>query len=266
MTSYETLTVETDDRGVARVTLNRPQRHNALNDTMIAELRRAADALGNDDRVRVVVLTGSGSGKSFCAGGDITWFARNLERSRAEQIHESGELARMLLDLYSLPKALIGRINGSAYGGGVGMISVCDVAVGARGARFGLTEVRLGLVPANISPYVVKRIGVANSRATMLSGALFDADRAAAIGLLHEVVEPSDLDARVEAVVSEHLQAEPGAVADTKKLIDFVSRNAIADSMVYTADRLADGWESEAGRTGVRCFLDKKLPPWRSRT
>ncbi|GHD57624.1 enoyl-CoA hydratase [Thalassobaculum fulvum] len=262
MTTYETLTVETDDRGVARVTLARPERHNALNDTMIAELRRAADALGNDDKVRVVVLTGTG--KSFCAGGDITWFARNLERSRSEQIYESGELARMLLDLYSLPKALIGRINGPAYGGGVGMISVCDVAVGARGARFGLTEVRLGLIPANISPYVVKRIGVANSRATMLSGALFDADRAAAIGLLHEAVDPADLDARVEAVVADHLEAEPNAVADTKKLIDYVARHAIADSMIYTADRLADGWESEPGRTGVRCFLEKKLPPWRS--
>lgn len=262
MTTYETLTVETDDRGVARVTLARPERHNALNDTMIAELRRVAGALGSDDRVRVVVLTGTG--KSFCAGGDITWFARNLERSRAEQIYESGELARMLLDLYSLPKALIGRINGPAYGGGVGMISVCDVAVGARGARFGLTEVRLGLIPANISPYVVKRIGVANSRATMLSGALFDADRAAAIGLLHEAVEPADLDTRIDAVVADHLEAEPQAVADTKKLIDYVARHAIADSMIYTADRLADGWESEAGRTGVRSFLGKKLPPWRA--
>lgn len=262
MTSYETITVDIDARGVARLTLARPERHNALNDTMIAELRRAATALGSDDAVRVVVLTGTG--RSFCAGGDITWFARNLERSRGEQIRESGELARMLHDLDTLPKALIGRINGPAYGGGVGMISVCDLAIGARGARFGLTEVRLGLVPANISPYVVKRIGVANSRATMLSGALFDSERAAAIGLLNEVVEPDGLDARVEAVVADHLEAEPGAVAGTKRLIDYVATHPIADSMIYTADRLADGWESETGRTGVRCFLEKRLPPWRS--
>lgn len=261
MTTYETLTVETDDRGVARVTLARPERHNALNDIMIAELRRAADALGNDDRVRVVVLTGTG--KSFCAGGDITWFARNLERSRSEQIHESGELARMLLDLYSLPKALIGRINGPAYGGGVGMISVCDYTISTEEARFGLTEVKLGLLPANISPYVVARIGKVHSRETMLSGALFDSARAERIGLLTEVVAPDALDAAVERVVHDHLQAAPGAVADTKALIAHVAAHDLETNMIYTADRLADAWETSEGIEGINSFLAKGSPSWR---
>jgi methylglutaconyl-CoA hydratase len=261
MTTYETLTVETDDRGVARVTLARPERHNALNDIMIAELRRAADALGNDDRVRVVVLTGTG--KSFCAGGDITWFARNLERSRSEQIHESGELARMLLDLYRLPKALIGRINGPAYGGGVGMISVCDYTISTEEARFGLTEVKLGLLPANISPYVVARIGKVHSRETMLSGALFDSARAERIGLLTEVVAPDALDAAVERVVHDHLQAAPGAVADTKALIAHVAAHDLETNMIYTADRLADAWETSEGIEGINSFLAKGSPSWR---
>ncbi len=257
-----TITIRQDERGVATLTLNRPDKHNALDDVMIAELRRAVGALAEDDAVRVVVLTGAG--KSFCAGGDINWFSRNMQKTRAERVWESGELARMLHELDGLPKPLIGRVNGPAYGGGVGMISVCDLAVGAARARFGLTEVRLGLIPANISPYVVARIGVANCRATMLSGALFDATRAAAMGLLSEVVDDDALDDRIEQVVGDHLEAAPGAVAETKRLIRYVAGHPIQDNMIYTADRLADAWETEEGQTGVRCFLAKQTQPWRS--
>lgn len=259
---YQTLRIDRDGRGVARLTLERPRKHNALNDVLIAELRRAADELAGDDGVRVVVL--SGAGKSFCAGGDIAWFAANMEKSRAERVWESGELARMLRDLDTLPKPLIGRINGPAYGGGIGLISVCDVAVAVETARFGLTEVRLGLIPANISPYVVARIGTAKARATMLSGALFDAARAQAIGLLDAAVPEDKLDNHIAGIVAEHLEAAPGAVAETKRLIRYVSSNNIADSMIYTADRLADAWETEEGQAGVSAFLEKRRPPWRS--
>ena len=144
------------------------------------------------------------------------------------------------------------------------MISVCDIAVGAAGAKFGLTEVRLGLIPATISPYVVERIGARNSRAVMLSGALFDAPHAVEIGLLNQQVEADELDSRVEKIVSDHLQAAPGAVAETKRLIRYVSNHATADNMIYTADRLADVWETEEGQAGVNCFLERKTPPWRS--
>jgi len=260
-TTYETLLLETDARGVATLTLNRPDKHNAMNGTLIAELNDAAGRLAADHNVRIVVLTGAG--KSFCAGGDFNWFAANVEKTRAERVEESAATARLLRHFDNLPKPLIGRINGPAYGGGVGLISVCDYTIGAEGARFGLTEVKLGLLPANISPYVVARIGKVHSRETMLSGALFDSARAERIGLLTEVVAPDALDAAVERVVHDHLQAAPGAVADTKALIAYVAAHDLETNMIYTADRLADAWETSEGIEGINSFLDKSTPSWR---
>lgn len=258
---YETLRIDVDARGVATVILNRPDKHNSLNAMLISELSEAVRVLAEDSSVRIVVLTGAG--KSFCAGGDFNWFASNVEKTRAERVEQSASLAQLLRRLDTLPKPLIGRINGAAYGGGVGMISVCDYTIGAEGAKFGLTEVRLGLLPANISPYVVARIGAAASRETMLSGALFDTARAERIGLLTEVVAPEALDEAVERVVQAHLQAAPGAVADTKRLIAYVAGHDLDDSMIYTADRLADAWETEEGIEGINGFLNKGTPSWR---
>ncbi len=260
-TTYETLLIETDARGVATVTLNRPDKHNSMNGTLIAELHDAAGRLASDDNVRIVILTGNG--KSFCSGGDFNWFASNIEKTRAERVEQSATLAQLLRRLDTMPKPLIGRINGPAYGGGVGLISVCDYTIGTEGARFGLTEVRLGLLPANISPYVVARIGKVHSRETMLSGALFDSARAERIGLLTEVVAPDDLDGAVERVVHDHLQAAPGAVADTKALIAYVAAHDLETNMIYTADRLADAWETSEGIEGINSFLDKSSPSWR---
>ena len=259
---YTTIHVSTDGRGVATLTINRPEKHNALNDIVIAELSKAAKQLGADDSVRVVVLTAAG--KTFCAGGDITWFAENIHKTREQRIAQSASLAQMLHDLDSLPKPLIGRINGSAFGGGVGMISVCDLAIGLETCKYGLTEVRLGLIPANISPYVVRRLGGPNARATMLSGALFDGCRAAEIGLLTRAVAVGELDATIERVVAVHLEAAPGAVAKTKKLIDYVISHTMEENRVYTAAALADAWEAEEGQLGISTFLEKKQPPWRS--
>ena len=260
-TSYETILVETDARGVATVTLNRPDKHNALNADLIAELFDAVEDLASEDKVRIVILTGAG--KSFCAGGDFNWFASNVEKSRAERVEQSATLAHLLRRLDTLQKPLIGRINGPAYGGGVGMISVCDYTIGAEGARYGLTEVKLGLLPANISPYVVARIGKVHARETMLSGALFDSARAERIGLLTEVVAADALDAAVERVVHDHLQAAPGAVADTKALIAYVASHDLETNMIYTADRLADAWETGEGIEGINSFLNKSVPSWR---
>lgn len=259
--AFETLSLNVDGRGVARITLKRPERHNAINAAMIDELRRASARLGEDDAVRVVVL--SGAGKSFCAGGDFKWFAGNLDLDRDGRVAQGRALAEMLRELDALPKPLIGQINGSAYGGGVGMIAVCDLAIGAAEARFGLTEVRLGLIPATIAPYVVNRIGRANARATMLSGALFDAARAQRIGLLTEAVPANDLAARVDQVVGEHLEAAPGAVADTKRLIDYVATRNVDENLAWTVERLADAWDRDEGRAGIESFLNKTRPPWR---
>lgn len=261
MTEYDTLTLVTDPRGVARLTLHRPARHNALNAAMIADLTHAAAVLAADDAVRVVVLTGAGD--SFCAGGDLGWFRDTLALDRAGRVAQSAALGHMLAALAHLPKPLIGRIQGPAYGGGVGMIAVCDVAIGAEEARFGLTEVRLGLIPANIAPHVIARIGAARARATMLSGALFDAAHAARIGLLDHTAPLAGLDDAVAAVVAAHLEAAPGAVAATKALIRDVVATPPADHVALTSERLADAWDSAEGRIGIDAFLARQTPPWR---
>lgn len=258
---YKTIKVEIESRGVTIVTLSRPEVHNAINEVMIDELRDLIHCVKEDAKVRCLVLTGEGG--SFCAGGDIRWFSSNIDKNREQRIEGSSELAFMLNELDNLPKPVIGKINGSAYGGGVGMISVCDITVGVEHTKFGLTEVRLGLLPANISPYVVRRMGVKNSRRTFLSGALFDAGKALSYGLLDEVVAADRLDEAVEHEISQLLQAAPGAVSDTKKLIQYVSSHSGADNMIYTSDRLADAWEKEEGKIGVQSFLNKELPPWR---
>ncbi len=259
--SFESLQLDIDERGVATVMLNRPERHNALNATLIDELRQAAARLGGDEAVRVVVLTGAG--RSFCAGGDFRWFSANTELDRAGRIAQGRNLADMLRELDELPKPLIGCINGQAFGGGVGLISVCDLAVADDEARFGLTEVRVGLIPATISPYVVARIGAANARATMLSGALFDAQEAREIGLLTEIAPGRELAERTDAIVEAHLQAAPGAAAETKRLIRFVDSHDRDDNLAYTTERLADAWETDEGKAGIDAFLSKTTPPWR---
>lgn len=262
MPDFENLTLEIDKRGVARLTLNRPDRHNALNAALIADLALATAQLAADVSVRLVVLGGAGC--SFCAGGDIGWFRDTLELDRAERVAQSADLGHMLAAFAHLPKPLIGRIHGPAYGGGIGLIAVCDVTIGAHVARFGLTEVRLGLIPANISPHVIARIGAARARATMLSGATFDAEHAERIGLLDRVVPDSDLDAALDGVVAAHLEAAPGAVAATKALIRDVEATLPADHVAFTSERLADAWDSAEGRSGIDAFLSRRTPPWRS--
>ena len=205
----------------------------------------------------------SGAGKKFCAGGDLGWMRANMDKSRGQRVAESAELASMLRALNDLPLPLIGRINGPAYGGGVGMISVCDIAIGVATANFALTEVRLGLLPANIAPYVVARIGAANARRSMLTARRITADEAKSFGLLNEVVDAVDLDAAVERELADLLQCAPGAVAATKRLIAYVDTHDLPSNMLYTADRLADAWETAEGQEGVACFFDKNLPAWR---
>ncbi len=259
---YRAISLSIDGRGVARLDLNRPERHNALDRQMIDELHHAAEVLGADEAVRVVVL-GAAPCRSFCAGGDLGWFREMAAAGHEERAAGGRALAGMLQALNSLPRPLIGRISGSAYGGGVGMISVCDIAIGVSDARFGLTEVRLGLIPATISPHVVARIGQPAARAVMLSGALFDSRRAERIGLLTEVVAPEDLDRRLEEIVSEHLQAAPQAVARTKRLIGEVAGKGVDESIDLTAQALANAWETVEGKEGISAFLEKRTPSWR---
>jgi len=259
--AYETLKITTDDRGVCQVMLARPDVHNAMNKALIAEMRDAVRNIAGDQKIRVVVLTGEG--KSFCAGGDLRWMEANAAMTREGRIKEAGELADMLYELDSLPKPVIGRINGSAYGGGTGMMSVCDLAIGVNTARFGLTEVRLGLIPATIAPYVVQRMGPGNARTVFFSGRLFSAEEAHRLNLLSQVVAPEDLDAAIEKEVAEFLQAAPGAIAATKRLVHFVAAHDHKENRDYTLNALADAWETEEGQQGIAAFLNKQTPGWR---
>ncbi len=211
---FETITLTTDARGVATLTLNRPDKHNTLSAQMIADLTQAAADLGADPSVRVVILAAAGT--SFCAGGDLGWMRAQIDGDAASRAASARGLAEMLRALDLMPKPLIGRVQGQAYGGGLGMMSVCDLAIGVKGAMFGLTETKLGLIPATISPYVIARIGVAAARRHMLASRLFGAEEAARIGLLASIAEPDDLDAAVEAEVAPFLACAPGAVADAK--------------------------------------------------
>lgn len=200
---FETLMLATDDRGVATLTLNRPEKHNALSGIMIEELTSAAATLGADPSVRVVILTGMGA--SFCAGGDLGWMKEQMGATRRQRMAEGRKLALMLKALNELPKPLIARVNGQAYGGGVGMMCVADITIAVDTARFGLTETRLGLIPATISPYVIARLGEGYARRVFASSRLFGTQEAIALGLLGRAVVETDLDAALETEVRPYL-------------------------------------------------------------
>ncbi len=257
---YQTITVQTDARGVAILTLNRPEKRNALSALMIAELTQAAQALGADPTVRVVVLAAAGD--SFCAGGDLGWMREQMAADGPTRAAEARKLAMMLAALNNLPKPLIGRVQGQAYGGGVGMMSVCDVAIGVPEARFGLTETRLGLIPATIGPYVVARMGAAKARRVFASARLFDADEAMRLNLLARVVRPEDLDAAVEDEVKPYLSCAPGAVAEAKALIRLLAPMPDAAQIEASIAALVTRWESPEAQIGINAFFDKRKPDW----
>ncbi|WP_444665566.1 crotonase/enoyl-CoA hydratase family protein [Cereibacter changlensis] len=254
---FETIRLTTDARGVASLTLARPEKHNALSAQMIAELTEAAESLGADPVVRVVLL--EAEGESFCAGGDLGWMRAQMQADAATRAAEAQKLALMLRALNELPKPLIARVQGQAFGGGLGLISVCDLALGANSARFGLTEVRLGLIPATIAPYVLARIGEAMARRIALSGRLIDAEEAMRLGFLSRVLPPNELSAAVEAEVAPFLAAAPGAVAETKALLRRLSPPPALDA---TSAALVRRWESAEAAEGVAAFFARRRPGW----
>ena len=258
--SYQTIRIDTDARGIATLWLARADKHNALSAQMIDELTAAAGALGADAGVRAVVL--AAEGKSFCAGGDLAWMQQQMTADAATRRAGAKALAAMLNALNELPKPLIGRVHGNAFGGGVGMMSVCDVAIGVHGARFGLTETRLGLIPATIGPYVVARMGEDKARRVFMSARLFDASEAQALNLLAHVVDPEDLDAAVEDEVVPYLQTAPKAVAAAKRLARSLGPRIDAEVIDRTIDALVAVWEDDEAPEGIAAFFDKRKPRW----
>jgi methylglutaconyl-CoA hydratase len=257
---FETIRIDTDDRGVATLTMNRPDKHNAMSAQMLADLTEAADQLARDPAVRVVVLTGAG--KSFCAGGDLGWMREQMQMDAQTRSREAGKLATMLGALNALPKPLIGKLQGNAFGGGVGMASVCDVAIGVDSLRMGLTETRLGIIPATIGPYVLARMGEGRARRVFMSGRLFDAAEAVELGLLARAVPVQELDAAVEREVVPYLSCAPGAVAAAKQLARDLGAGVDDAAVALSIKALADRWETEEAAEGIGAFFDKRKAAW----
>jgi methylglutaconyl-CoA hydratase len=257
--SYQFLDARRDGP-IEFLTLNRPEVRNAFNEQVIEELTRWAAATAADDRVRVAVL--AGAGKAFCAGADLTWMSRMAAYTLEENVLDASAMARMYAALDHLPIALIGRIHGPALGGGAGLAAVCDIVVAEEGATFGFTEVKVGIVPAVISPYVLTKLGVSATRELFVTGMRFDAARAKEVGLVHAVVPERELDAAVGRYVDEVLTAAPGAIATIKELLRKVWGRPIQDAMGITADTIAMRRVSPEGQEGMRAFLEKRKPGW----
>lgn len=260
-TRFRHLDVRRED-AVEYLTLNRPEVRNAFNAELIAELTAWAAAAREDAGLRAVVLGGAGA--SFCAGADVAWMAGTVALGEAENIRDAEAMSRMFDAIDALPCVVVGRVHGAALGGGTGLAAVCDVVVASAGAVFGFTEVRLGILPAVISPFAVAKIGVSAARELFLTGARFTADRARELGLVHHVVKDDDLDATVDAIVKDVLASAPGAIARAKALIREVAWHTPGPVRELTARAIAAQRVSPEGQAGLRAFLEKGLPPWRT--
>jgi methylglutaconyl-CoA hydratase len=257
---YQTLTVSVADK-VATVTLNRPDLRNAFNEHTIAELALAFDELGRNELVRVVVL--AANGPAFCAGADLNWMKKMAGYSHAENQADAARLADMLRTIYLCPKPVVAKVQGDCYAGGMGLVAVCDVVVASEAANFCLSEVKLGLIPATISPYVIKAMGENAARRYFLTAERFDAREAYRIGMAHEVVTPEELDSTVLGIVTALARNSPHAVREAKKLVREVVGKPVGDALLAdTANRIAEIRASDEGREGVASFLEKRKPTW----
>lgn len=256
------LTLTTDARGIATLTLNRPERRNAFDEAIIGDLADAFRRIGADAAVRVLVLTGAGA--AFSAGGDLNWMRRMAGQGEAENVADAMRLAAMLHALDTLPQPVVARVNGAAFAGGVGLICCCDIAIAATDAVFSISEVRLGLVPSTIAPYVVAAIGARAARRYCLTGEIFAAAEAHHIGLVHETVSPAELDAAVGRVTAALLAGGPRAQSRAKRLIAEIAAQPVTEPvMALTARTIAAARASDEGREGVSAFLEKRKPSWR---
>jgi len=247
--------------GVQTITLSRPDVRNAFNDEVIAELKNAFLAVAQDPAVRCVVL--AAEGPAFCAGADLNWMRRMADYTRNENLADAGELAAMLSAIYECPKPTIARVQGDVYAGGMGLVAACDMAVSVDTANYCLSEVKLGLIPATISPYVIRAMGARAAHRYFLTAERFGAFEAHRIGLVHEVVNADALDAKVAELTHALVSASPNAVRACKKLVQDVADREINDALVaHTVAGIADIRASSEGKEGVQSFLQKRKPNW----
>jgi methylglutaconyl-CoA hydratase len=257
---YQTLTITVIDM-VATITLNRPELRNAFNETSISELALAFDELGQNELVRAIVL--AANGPAFCAGADLNWMKKMAGYSQEENEADAMRLADMLRTIYYSPKPVVAKVQGDCYAGGMGLVAACDIVVASEAANFCLSEVKLGLIPATISPYVVMAIGEQASRRYFLTAERFSALEAKRLGLVHELVVPEQLDTAVNGIVTALLANSPNAVREAKKLVRDIAGMPIDDPLLAdTAGRIAAIRASDEGREGVASFLEKRKPKW----
>jgi methylglutaconyl-CoA hydratase len=249
------------ENAVHTITLNRPEIRNAFNDVLIGEIRDAFEAVSRRTDVRCVVL--AAHGPAFCAGGDLNWMRRMADYTREQNLADAGGLAAMLRAIDQCPHPTVARVQGDVFAGGLGLISACDVVVCADSATFCLSEVKIGLIPATISPYVVRAIGARASRRYFLTAERFSAGEAHRIGLVHESVPAAQLDVTVQTLVQALCANSPMAVQDAKRLVDSVTGQQINDALIATTVAgIADSRASADGKEGVQAFLDKRKPAW----
>lgn len=250
---------------IATITLNRPDVRNAFNDAVIAELTQAFTALGQREDVRAIVL--AAEGVAFCAGADLNWMRRMADYTRAENLADAAQLAEMLRTIYECPKPTIARVQGDVYAGGMGLVAACDMAVSVDSANYCLSEVKLGLIPATISPYVIRAMGARAAHRYFLTAERFDATEAHRIGFVHEIVPAGGgaaaLDAKVTELAHALVTASPNAVRACKKLLhDVAEREINAPLIAQTVEGIADIRASSEGKEGVQSFLQKRKPSW----
>lgn len=257
---YETLTVGIAAK-VATVTLNRPDVRNAFNEFTIAELALAFNELGRNDDVRAIVL--AANGPAFCAGADLNWMKKMAGYSHSENAEDAEKLADMLRTIYLCPKPVVAKVQGDCYAGGMGLVAACDIAVASSGVSFCLSEVKLGLIPATISPYVIKSMGENAARRYFLTAEKFSAQEAHRIGFVHDVVTADTLDAHVDSIVKALVTSSPNAVREAKVLVREITGKTVDSALVVdTAERIANIRSSDEGREGVASFLEKRKPTW----
>ncbi|WP_313703050.1 enoyl-CoA hydratase/isomerase family protein [Massilia sp.] len=257
---YQTLTIAITDK-VATVTLNRPELRNAFNEGAIAELALAFDELGRNELVRAIVL--AANGPAFCAGADLNWMKKMAGYSHDENQADAARLADMLRTIYLCPKPTVAKVQGDCYAGGMGLVAACDIVVAAEGVNFCLSEVKLGLIPATISPYVIKAMGEQAARRYFITAERFDATAARRMGFAHEVVPLEELDVTVMGIVRGLVSNSPHAVGEAKKLVREIVGQPVSDALLDdTARRIAEIRASSEGREGVSSFLEKRKPSW----
>ncbi|MCB2201315.1 enoyl-CoA hydratase/isomerase family protein [bacterium] len=259
MSKYTTVSLDITDH-IARVSFCRPEIHNAFNATVITEMSDVFTTINGDDNIRVVLLTGQG--KSFCAGADLNWMKSVVDQTYQQNLTESNALADLFYQMYTCPRPIIGRINGAAIGGGTGFVAVCDIAIAAHSAKFSFSEVKIGVVPACIGPYVIRKIGEGKARELFITGERMRATRAHEVGLVNKVVDDDRLDDEVDNLIDSILSSGPHAVSMAKQLVSNVPMMTPGEFKPYTAEMIAKLRISEEGQEGMNAFLSKRRPSW----